>query len=336
MPSKQRIAAYALFLSSVLAFKLAGAGAAIAADAPGCKDPADLKRFEGASLVLCESRDFGEYQLPEGRLISWDYGRNKPVFAVKRDLEGRPTYNIYFVPKGPSSAEVFRNYQVELLDKGFKPLFEANGAEFGPDQGRIFEHIGPGGQLFGYSPENSRFVAAVRDEGQRQTYVALYVIEFQGGVHPKLRAERGQVLVRLDTIEVGQLRSRMELVKADEMESRIAITGRITIYGIQFDFNRAELKPESKPALDEIATYLRQNPERRLHVVGHTDAVGGFDFNVKLSQARAVAVVESLVRSYGIASTRLTGNGVGMLAPIAPNATEEGRAKNRRVELVPQ
>lgn len=109
----------------------------------------------------------------------------------------------------------------------------------------------------------------------------------------------------------------------------------MTLYGILFDFNKSDIKPQSKPALDEIARYLAADPARRLHVVGHTDGVGGFDFNIKLSQARADAVVAELVRSYGIAAGRLKGNGVGMLAPIASNATDEGRAQNRRVELVP-
>lgn len=309
---------------------------AAAADAPGCKDPAGLKRFEGATLVLCESRDFGEYQLPTGKLLAWDYNTKRPSFESKIDLEGKPAFHIYKVPKGPSSAEVFRNYEIDLADKGFEVLYKAAGLEFGVDQGRIFEHMGPGGQLFGYSPANARYASAVKDEGDLKTYVSLYVIEFEGGLHSKISAERGQVLVRLDVVQVGALKDRMVVVSSSDMERSIDATGRVTLYGILFDFNKWDIKPQSKPALDEIAKYLTANPERRLHVVGHTDAVGGFDFNVKLSQQRANAVVGALVQDYGIGADRLKGNGVGMLAPIATNATEDGRAKNRRVELVPQ
>ena len=313
----------------------ASAGAAFAADAPGCKDPAGIKRFEGSSLVMCETRDFGEYALPTGKLVAWDYNNQRPNFASKLDIEGKPSFSIYFVPKGPSSAEVFRNYKLDLDEKGFKPLYEAKGAEFGPDQGRVFENIGPGAQLFGYSVENSRYLSAIKDEGSRKTYISLYVIEYQGGIHPKLKADIGQVLVRVDTVVVGELQDRMVTVSASEMEKSINETGRVTLYGIQFDFNKAGIKPESRAAIDEIAKYLKADPARKLHVVGHTDGVGGFDFNVKLSQARANAVANELVGRYGIAAARLTGNGVGMLAPIATNGTEEGRAKNRRVELVP-
>lgn len=330
------IARYAMTAALAATLALQVTSLARAADAPGCREPAGLKRFEGSSLVHCEARDFGEHQLATGRLIAWDYSAKRPNYAAKLDIEGRLSFNIYFVPKGPSAAEVARNYRLDLDAKGYRVLFEAKGAEFGGDQGRIFEHIGPGQQLFGYSVENSRYIAAVKDDGERKTYVSLYVIEYQGGLHNKLKAEKGQVLVRLDTVEVGALRDRMRVVTASEMESAITSTGRVTLYGILFDFNRSEIKPESKAALDEIAQYLRKHPERRLHVVGHTDAVGGFEFNLKLSKARAVAVVDALVRGYGIAPGRLTGNGVGMLAPIATNASEEGRAKNRRVELVPQ
>ena len=317
-----------------LALTLAGP-AAHAADAQGCKDPAGLKRFAGSSLVLCEGRDFGEYTLPTGKLIAWDYNAKKPNFESKIDLDGKPSYNIYFAPKGPSSAEVARNYELDLADKGFQVLYSAKGGEFGVDQGRVFENIGPGAQLFGYSVENARYLSAVKDEGGRQTYVSLYVIEYQGGVHPKLKGEVGQVMVRLDTVIVGQLEDRMTVVSAGEMQKSIDETGRVTLYGILFDFNKADIRPESRTALDEIAKYLTDNPARRLHVVGHTDGVGGFDFNVKLSESRAKAVVTELVRGYAIDAARLRGNGVGLLAPIATNATDEGRAKNRRVELVP-
>lgn len=193
-------------------------GPVLAADARGCKDPAGLKRFEGSSLVQCETRDFGEYVLPTGKLNAWDYAQSKPTFAAKLDVEGRTSFNIYFVAKGPSSAEVFRNYKLDLDSKGYASLFEAKGAELGFDQGRIFQSVGPGEQLFGYSPTNSRYLSAVKEEGSRKTYVSLYVIEYEGGVHSRLKAEKGQVLVRLDVIEAGAMDDRMVVVSASDME----------------------------------------------------------------------------------------------------------------------
>jgi len=321
--------------AGIVAVSLAAPFSAHAGDAPGCKDPAGLKRFDGSRLVQCEQRDFAEYALPLGKLTAWNYDTKTPAFESKLDVEGRASFNIYFVPKGPSSAEVARNYELDLAAKGFEVLFAAKGSEFGFDQGRVFEHMGPGEQLFGYSPENARYISAKKEENGRQTYISLYVIQYAGGIHSKLRGEVGQVMVRLDTIVSGALEDRMTVVTANQMQKSIDETGRVTLYGILFDFNKSDLKPESRPALDEIAKYLRAHPARRLHVVGHTDSVGGFDFNVRLSEQRARAVVAELIRGYGIEPARLRGNGVGLLAPIATNETDDGRAKNRRVELVP-
>jgi outer membrane protein OmpA-like peptidoglycan-associated protein len=128
---------------------------------------------------------------------------------------------------------------------------------------------------------------------------------------------------------------KMVTVSADEMSQAIASTGRVSLYGIYFDTNRAEIKPASKPALAEIAKLMKKQPALRLHVVGHTDNTGGYAFNIALSKRRADAVVGALQKEYAISPSRLTANGVAYLAPVAPNTTEAGKAKNRRVELVP-
>jgi len=127
-------------------------------------------------------------------------------------------------------------------------------------------------------------------------------------------------------------------VKADAaaMKAGIKTEGHIAVYGIHFDTNKAEIKPESDAAIAEIAKLLKQDPTLKLHVVGHTDNVGSIDANMKLSNARAGAVTAALVNKHGIATSRLSSFGAGPYCPIATNLTEEGRAKNRRVELVQQ
>jgi outer membrane protein OmpA-like peptidoglycan-associated protein len=149
------------------------------------------------------------------------------------------------------------------------------------------------------------------------------------------KAKRG-AYVAVDIIEVRPMTQNMVVVSADEMSRTIASSGRVALYGIFFDTNKADIQPESKPALDEIAKLLKQEPALKLHVVGHTDNIGGYDLNLALSKRRADAVAAALAKDYGIAPGRLTPNGVAYLAPVATNTTDEGRAKNRRVELVPQ
>jgi outer membrane protein OmpA-like peptidoglycan-associated protein len=120
------------------------------------------------------------------------------------------------------------------------------------------------------------------------------------------------------------------------MAKSIDADGRVALYGIYFDTGKADIKPESKASLDQISELLKQRPNLKLHVVGHTDNVGAVESNMVLSKRRAESVVAALSTTYNINRTRLTGNGVASLAPVKTNSTEEGRAKNRRVELVLQ
>jgi outer membrane protein OmpA-like peptidoglycan-associated protein len=120
------------------------------------------------------------------------------------------------------------------------------------------------------------------------------------------------------------------------MAEGISSTGHVAIYGIYFDFNKSDVKPESEPALTEIAKLLTGNPNLKVFIVGHTDNVGGIDYNMKLSQARADAVVKALTAKYKVNPQQMKAYGVGQLAPVASNDTEEGKAKNRRVELTKQ
>ncbi len=138
------------------------------------------------------------------------------------------------------------------------------------------------------------------------------------------------------TIVEKQAMKQEIVADAKFMAKGINTTGHVAIYGIYFDFNKADVKPESEPALKEIAKLLQQDAKLKLYVVGHTDNVGGLDYNMKLSLQRAEAVVKELVSKYKIASDRLKAGGVGPLAPVTSNDTEEGKAKNRRVELVKQ
>jgi outer membrane protein OmpA-like peptidoglycan-associated protein len=138
-------------------------------------------------------------------------------------------------------------------------------------------------------------------------------------------------------VVVEKAAMKQEVVaNAEVFASGLRATGHVAVYGIYFDTNKSDVKPESTPALAEIAKLLKKDPGLKLYVVGHTDSTGFLDANMKLSQARGESVVRSLVAGHGIAAARLKGLGVGPAAPVASNDTEEGKAKNRRVELVKQ
>lgn len=126
------------------------------------------------------------------------------------------------------------------------------------------------------------------------------------------------------------------VANATVFNNDIKTTGHAAVYGIYFDTGKSDIKPESAAAIAEIATLLKSDPGLKVHVVGHTDNVGSVESNLKLSQSRAEAVVQELVKNHSIAAARLRAFGCGQFAPVLSNDTEEGRAKNRRVELVKQ
>ena len=137
-------------------------------------------------------------------------------------------------------------------------------------------------------------------------------------------------------VEPKAREQNMEAISASEISKSLDANGKVALYGILFDTNKADIKPESKASLDQIGALLKQQPKLKLHVVGHTDNVGALAANIDLSKRRADAVAAALTKDYGIARDRLTANGVASLAPVATNGSEAGKTKNRRVELVLQ
>lgn len=138
------------------------------------------------------------------------------------------------------------------------------------------------------------------------------------------------------TIVERELMKQEVVANAQAMGNDIQATGHVSIYGILFETGKSDIKPESDAAIAEIAKLLQAEGALRLYVVGHTDNVGSLDVNMKLSKDRADAVVQALVKTHGIDASRLRAFGNGPYSPVASNDTEEGRAKNRRVELVKQ
>jgi outer membrane protein OmpA-like peptidoglycan-associated protein len=114
---------------------------------------------------------------------------------------------------------------------------------------------------------------------------------------------------------------------------RMMSDGKFITYGITFDVGKSTIKPESIGEINRIVKLMQDNPDLKFSVEGHTDSTGKADANQKLSDERSAAVVSKLVET-GIAKDRLQSAGKGQTSPIADNDTDEGRAKNRRVEFV--
>lgn len=124
------------------------------------------------------------------------------------------------------------------------------------------------------------------------------------------------------------------LLNETEMAQLLKEEGKITFYNIYFDTDQSAVKPASAPALQNIAAFLKANPGLVVFVVGHTDNTGSLEKNMMLSKDRAAATVSALVNNYQVSKAQLLPQGVGPLCPVVSNSTENGKAKNRRVEIV--
>lgn len=127
---------------------------------------------------------------------------------------------------------------------------------------------------------------------------------------------------------------QVQVLSSADIQTGLASEGKVAFYGVYFDSGKAELKAESRDQIGEMGKLLKSQPKLQVFVVGHTDNQGQFDANLQLSQQRAQAVVDALVKDQGIEARRLIAKGVANLSPLASNAGDAGRARNRRVELV--
>ena len=327
-------------------------------DRPGSKDLAWLKRFEGSLIVAYDQKAYDEYTFPTGPLErstipdAADESNNYvSEFKQKLSLEGARTRIVYLLPPGRSSLEGLRNYEQELTAQGAQKRFECATNACGGDAERNSEGGGgdqsvsmklwPISRVTDENFTNGSCAQAVRIADQRfasfeipsKAYVLVHTFIGKDTLYCKPFNDR--VIAIVDVLELKAREQKMVSVSAAEMGTALTNTGRIALYGILFDTASSVIKPESKAALDEIGKLLTQNPAMKLHVVGHTDNQGGLDSNFALSKSRAQAVSAALSRDYAIDAARLSANGVSYLAPVASNADEAGRAKNRRVELVP-
>ena len=171
--------------------------------------------------------------------------------------------------------------------------------------------------------------------GQWGVFRSSTIMVQKGGKETWINVKAAETSYELTIVEKEGMKQEV-VADAAAMGNDIRSTGHVSVYGIYFDTGKSTIKPESDAAISEIAKLLKNDGALKIYVVGHTDNVGSFDSNMKLSKDRADAVAKELVSKHGIAAARLKAYGVSSLSPVASNSTEDGKAKNRRVELVAQ
>ncbi len=294
------------------------------ADIKGSKDHTLISRYPGSIIVNYTMNEFDEYTLPTG------LPNRKGKLTKTKKLEGKVTRITYTIPKGRSTLEVFRNYEIGLKKAGFESIFKCSGKKLDNGSYRkwpdlVYPVTNRFLQLRGKS-ENQRYFAAKIEKNNQQVFVSLYV---SLGWYP-------YSVVQLDIIEIKKMESDLITVNAETLKNDLNENGHATVHGIYFDTDKATLKSESIPAIKEVAKLLKENPNLKIYIVGHTDNTGKFSHNMGLSQKRSESVMKELTANFKINSKQLSAYGVGPLAPVTSNNTEQGRAKNRRVEIIKQ
>jgi outer membrane protein OmpA-like peptidoglycan-associated protein len=158
----------------------------------------------------------------------------------------------------------------------------------------------------------------------------------QQAMSAEQRAAQQQAQAAAATAQANAARDRVRALEAQMREMEAQQTERgllVTLGDVLFAFNKAELSAPAGPRLDKLASFLKQFPERKLLIEGYTDSVGGDSYNQELSERRAQAVRDALAQR-GVDASRITARGYGKAHPVADNASPEGRAMNRRVEIV--
>lgn len=271
-----------------------------------------ISPYEGSEIRRKDVKEFDEYNAFTGM----DESGKEPTGIA---LEGKVTKIFYTKPKERSVLEVFRNYENAVQQSGAEILYTCN-----QDNKECVErYAGPTLQKYSgihaISNRNGRYLLAKIEEAEHTAYVAIAV---------------GQTFTDIHVIEVRKMETGMVTLDAAALGKGLDARGYVIVEGIYFDTDKATLQPQSSQALAEMAKLLKSRSDLAVYVVGHTDMQGSLAHNKALSEDRATAVVDALAQDYGIDRARMSGHGVGPLAPQASNSSDAGRAQNRRVVLV--
>lgn len=311
-----RLAAFAL----VSALCLGGLAEAQEEVAP------EFGALQGAELSHFLTRRFDAYKMPIGR-----FTRDEQPVEV---IEGAVREFVYKLEGEASTLEAIRNYQGSFGRLGYETLFECSGDECGGFDFRFNIYlVEPPAMRFDLA--DFRYLALGNADGKR--YASVIASRQGGALFVQIIAIQGEANAP-DQI-TGEKNAPPPQAKPEQaglyaLARGLTEEGHAPLDGIDFEAGSAKLTEASGPILDQIATILRERPDLRFLVVGHTDNQGGLQTNLDLSLERAKAVADRISKAEGVSPGQLAPYGVGFLSPRASNATAEGRALNRRVELV--
>lgn len=283
--------------------------------------------FKGSVLLGTYEAQFAPLTLLVEPLVE----KNNPS---KLEVEGSLLSNIYERPVNIAPYEIYKSYEKVLQSADFDILLACQEGKC--NSKKTVKAI------YGYPKkeiENRQYIPKMKTSTQswlvgwanhyisakkktaEKTYYVMVIISDQRNLYS------------VDVMEVEEMEEGNVELNPKLLKDKIASEGKVVLDGIFFETGKDILKETSKPSLNTISTFLKENKDLSFYVVGHTDDTGNLESNISLAEKRAEAVVLALVEM-GISKTQLSSHGVGPFAPAAINTTDSGKAKNRRVELV--
>lgn len=335
-----------IFLNLIIAISFHAQERTICPDVEGSINHPLLEKYANSCIVAYNEAKFNSVSFPISKITS------REGAPEELTQEGKVTNIIYGIDNSDRKTvlEVQKNYEQALLDANFKIIFSAFGRKqisgtykiqnvyeiFGDnDVIEEYQYIKPKSYFrFSMSHQHNNidadeayFVARGKQAGNIYT-LALF-IHYNRSSWEGLKDNifvLAQIIEQED-METGQ-------VSAASIDEKIKNEGKEVFHNIHFDFGSDKLTAESYVIIESLSEYLKLNVSQEYYIVGHTDNVGSYESNKELSEKRAKAVLKALHTKYSVPPKQLTAYGVGQLSPLAINTTEEGRALNRRVELV--
>jgi outer membrane protein OmpA-like peptidoglycan-associated protein len=312
----------------VLTLVFAGPAIVAAEDMAGSEDHPLLSRYPGFSIAKYSSVAFDRAEFLTGPAFV-DSDNNRQLNLDK--VEGEVT-NIKYVydAQDVSTYALLANYRSALETLDAEVVFSCEGPEECGMPG-VFINNMLNARAHAYSgflvdvPDDFAMISGIATSGETQAHIMLIL----GAHHGTGRRYVNQSIITSAALETDKL----TIGSLEDLNKGLEETGSVVLDGVLFDFDTADLKPESDDVIAVLYEYMQTFPQSEVFIVGHTDNVGSYDYNVKLSQQRAEAVISAL-QSVGVAPTRMTGVGIGPVSPVAQNDTPEGQTRNRRVELV--
>ncbi|MGM0608669.1 MAG: DUF4892 domain-containing protein [Candidatus Muiribacteriota bacterium] len=329
MLMKSRILVFILMIILLISLPTSVLGSGHKKDTEGAQDHPLISRFPDSIIRHFETKKSDKYIFPTGENIGKlnDEGQR----LDSKIIEGDITRITYEAPKDTSTLEIFNNYKSALKKAGFDIIFSGSNKELSWRwtinlYNRDINPLPGEAHKLAISEKDFRYLSAElteRNENLNDIYVSLTTTKDNDGIG-----------IQLDIIEAGSPDEDLINVNLNNMATEMEEKGSVSIHNIYFDTGKADIKSESEKALTKISNFLKDESDSKFYVVGHTDSKGSLEFNMNLSTSRAEAVVKTLVDDYGVEAKRIKAHGVAFLAPKASNYTKEGRALNRRVELV--